>query len=117
MHYTGMAAMQMDLALRYDPAVFALSIVVAVVLATLALWIRFGLRNLRGRLHRHVLGLISASVVGNKIKAVRARSGRIGRILWWMRKAEECEEKQRKAQGDRQQFSLALTGEVRGMCG
>jgi PAS domain S-box-containing protein len=64
MHYTGMAAMQMDLALRYDPAMFALSIVVAVVLATLALWIRFGLRNLRGRLHRHVLGLISASVMG-----------------------------------------------------
>ncbi|MBP1207331.1 PAS domain S-box-containing protein [Duganella sp. 1411] len=64
MHYTGMAAMRMDLALRYDPAMFALSIVVAVVLATLALWIRFGLRNLRGRLHRHVLGLISASVMG-----------------------------------------------------
>ncbi|HEX7982141.1 MAG TPA: MHYT domain-containing protein [Duganella sp.] len=64
MHYTGMAAMRLDLALRYDPAMFALSIVVAVVLATLALWIRFGLRTLRGRLHRHVLGLISASVMG-----------------------------------------------------
>ncbi|HWW73352.1 MAG TPA: MHYT domain-containing protein, partial [Duganella sp.] len=64
MHYTGMAAMRMDLELRYDPAMFALSIVVAVVLATLAIWVRFGLRNLRGRLHRHVLGLISASVMG-----------------------------------------------------
>ena len=64
MHYTGMAAMRMDLALRYDPAMFALSIMVAVVLATLALWIRFGLRNLRRRLHRHVHGLISASVMG-----------------------------------------------------
>ncbi len=64
MHYTGMAAMQMNLELRYDPAMFALSIVVAVVLATLAIWIRFGLRNLRGRLHRHLLGLISGSVMG-----------------------------------------------------
>jgi PAS domain S-box-containing protein len=62
MHYTGMAAMQMALALRYDPFMFGLSIVVAVVLATLALWIRFGLRTLR--LPRAVLGVISASVMG-----------------------------------------------------
>ena len=34
MHYTGMAAMRMDLDLHYDPAMFALSIVVAVALAT-----------------------------------------------------------------------------------
>ena len=37
MHYTGMAAMQMSAALRYDPWMFALSIVVAVGLAVLAL--------------------------------------------------------------------------------
>jgi PAS domain S-box-containing protein len=62
MHYTGMAAMQMALDLRYDPFMFGLSIVVAVVLATLALWIRFGLRGLR--LPRAVLASISAVVMG-----------------------------------------------------
>ena len=45
MHYTGMAAMKMAPLLRYDPWWFALSILVAVVLAILALWVRFGLRH------------------------------------------------------------------------
>jgi PAS domain S-box-containing protein len=62
MHYTGMAAMQTALRLHYDPFMFGLSIVVAVVLATLALWIRFGLRTLR--LPRAVIGAISAVVMG-----------------------------------------------------
>jgi PAS domain S-box-containing protein len=64
MHYTGMAAMRMSLDLRYDPLMFGLSIVVAVVLATLAIWIRFGLRTLRIHLHQRVRGAISASVMG-----------------------------------------------------
>jgi PAS domain S-box-containing protein len=62
MHYTGMAAMQTALQLHYDPFMFGLSIVVAVVLATLALWIRFGLRTLR--LPRAVIGAISAVIMG-----------------------------------------------------
>jgi PAS domain S-box-containing protein len=62
MHYTGMAAMQMSLDLRYDPFMFGLSIVVAVVLATLALWIRFGLRTLR--LPDWMLTAFSAGVMG-----------------------------------------------------
>lgn len=45
MHYSGMAAMHMDIVLKYDPRWFALSILVAVILAILALWIRFGLRD------------------------------------------------------------------------
>jgi PAS domain S-box-containing protein len=64
MHYTGMAAMRMSLDLRYDPLMFGLSIVVAVVLATLAIWIRFGLRSLRIHLPHRVRGAISASVMG-----------------------------------------------------
>jgi len=64
MHYTGMAAMRMALDLRYDPLMFGLSIVVAVVLATLAIWIRFGLRSLRAHLNQRMIGLISASVMG-----------------------------------------------------
>jgi len=43
MHYAGMDGMRMSLSLHYDPATFALSIVVAVVLATLALSVRHGL--------------------------------------------------------------------------
>jgi PAS domain S-box-containing protein len=45
MHYAGMAAMELDAQLRYDPLWFGASIVVAVLLAMLALWIRFGLEH------------------------------------------------------------------------
>ncbi len=38
MHYTGMAAMRMDAVMFYDPLLFAVSIVVAVTLATAALY-------------------------------------------------------------------------------
>ncbi|KQV90822.1 transcriptional regulator [Massilia sp. Root351] len=48
MHYAGMAAMESTLALRYDPVMFGVSILVAVALGTAALWVRFGLR---GALH------------------------------------------------------------------
>ncbi len=64
MHYTGMAAMQMQLAQRYDPWMFALSIVVAVVLATLALWVRFGLIALQHRLNPAWRLLLAATVMG-----------------------------------------------------
>lgn len=45
MHYMGMAAMTMAVKLRYDWGMFALSIVVAVVLAIVSLTIKFGIRN------------------------------------------------------------------------
>ncbi|HEX8387284.1 MAG TPA: MHYT domain-containing protein, partial [Rubricoccaceae bacterium] len=41
MHYTGMAAMRMAAVVRYDPALFATSVLVAVLAATAALWIAF----------------------------------------------------------------------------
>ncbi|HKI00772.1 MAG TPA: MHYT domain-containing protein [Thermoanaerobaculia bacterium] len=41
MHYTGMEAMRMDAMMEYEPVLFALSIFVAHVLATLALYIKF----------------------------------------------------------------------------
>jgi len=63
MHYAGMAGMRMGLELHYNPYVFALSIVVAVVLATLALWVRFGLRNVRGLSESRRL-LLAAIVMG-----------------------------------------------------
>lgn len=43
MHYSGMAAMQMPSTPQYSPLWFALSLVVGVGLAMLALWVRFGL--------------------------------------------------------------------------
>lgn len=59
MHYTGMAAMRMDAALRYDPLGFALSLVVAVALAILGLGTREWLRH-----HTRVRGLAAVTVAG-----------------------------------------------------
>jgi len=64
MHYSGMAAMRMNLMLRYDPKMFAVSIVVAVVLATLALWLRFGRKGRGRRADQHATLLLSAVVLG-----------------------------------------------------
>jgi len=49
MHYTGMAAMIMQARITYDTTLFAASLVIAVVAATVALWLAF---NLRGNLQR-----------------------------------------------------------------
>jgi PAS domain S-box-containing protein len=46
MHYSGMAALRMEALLRYDLKLFLLSIVVAVLLAILALWVRSGVKKL-----------------------------------------------------------------------
>ena len=45
MHYIGMEAAAIAPLIRYDPWMFLGSIVVAVVLGILALWIRFGLQH------------------------------------------------------------------------
>ncbi|MFC4932403.1 MHYT domain-containing protein [Massilia sp. GCM10023247] len=63
MHYAGMAGMRMSLDLLYDPLTFGLSIVVAVVLATLALWVRFGLTRFSSMSEGRRL-LLAASVMG-----------------------------------------------------
>ena len=41
MHYTGMAAMRMDAVMAYDPVLFGMSILVAVVLSIVALYTKF----------------------------------------------------------------------------
>ncbi|MFC5551801.1 MHYT domain-containing protein [Massilia aerilata] len=64
MHYAGMAGMQMGLELHYDIATFLLSIVVAVVLATLALWVRFGLKSLSHRMSEGRRIFLAAIVMG-----------------------------------------------------
>lgn len=77
MHYTGMAAMQTPLQMRYEPVTFAVSIVVAVTLATLALWIRYGVRQTGlNRVQRFyvsglVMGLAIAGMHYTGMEAVR----------------------------------------------
>ena len=45
MHYTGMAALRMQPGIVYDPWLFALSVLIAIVASALALWIAFRLRS------------------------------------------------------------------------
>jgi NO-binding membrane sensor protein with MHYT domain len=45
MHYTGMAAMRMPARMSYSPSLFALSVVIAIVAATAALWAALRLRG------------------------------------------------------------------------
>ncbi|ENO85703.1 MHYT domain-containing protein [Thauera linaloolentis] len=77
MHYSGMAAMQTPLQMRYEPFTFALSIVVAIGLAILALWVRYGLKHTTlGRLQRFfasgaVMGLAIAGMHYTGMAAVR----------------------------------------------
>jgi NO-binding membrane sensor protein with MHYT domain len=63
MHYAGMAAMRINGLIRYDATLFFLSIVVAVVLAICALWIKFRLQA-SARLGTLWTHLLSASVLG-----------------------------------------------------
>jgi signal transduction histidine kinase/NO-binding membrane sensor protein with MHYT domain/ActR/RegA family two-component response regulator len=67
MHYMGMAAYQMNGFIRYNTALFALSLLVAVVLATLALWIKFRLRSSRVG---HMALPLSALVMGLAISGM-----------------------------------------------
>lgn len=69
MHYSGMAAMRLTPALRYDPLWFLASIVLAVPLAMLALWIRFGLRNW-GQLRSWQIALLGSCVMGAAISGM-----------------------------------------------
>lgn len=62
MHYSGMAAMRMSAVLRYDPLYFSLSIVVAIVLATISLGVRFKLHRLKMR--RMTRLILSGSIMG-----------------------------------------------------
>jgi len=45
MHYTGMAAMRMSPPIKYDPALFIASVIIAIAASMAALWIAFQLRR------------------------------------------------------------------------
>lgn len=78
MHYSGMAAMQMVPLLRYDPWMFGVSILVAVGLAILALWVRFGLE---GRLPALWALLLSALVMGLAISGMHYTGMKAARFV------------------------------------
>jgi signal transduction histidine kinase/CheY-like chemotaxis protein len=65
MHYTGMAAMRMAPGIVYDPRLFALSVVIAIVASGLALWVAFQLR--RDTPHVWVPRVVAACVMGAAI--------------------------------------------------
>ena len=71
MHYIGMTAMEMAPLLRYDLFMFAVSILVAVVLAILSLWISFGLDKVGNiSLSANTKMVISSCVMGSAISGM-----------------------------------------------
>ncbi|MCH1925027.1 ATP-binding protein [Shewanella sp. C32] len=62
MHYVGMAAMQMSLHMYYQPGLFVLSLLIAVLLAWVGLWIWFGMTSAKLPMLARLLA--SGSVLG-----------------------------------------------------
>ncbi|MFZ2404435.1 MAG: EAL domain-containing protein, partial [Methylobacter sp.] len=71
MHYTGMAAMRLEGAVRYDPSLFALSIIVAVALSYLALRVKGGMAS-RKRSDTLVAVIMGSAVSGMHYTAMSA---------------------------------------------
>jgi diguanylate cyclase (GGDEF)-like protein/PAS domain S-box-containing protein len=69
MHYTGMAGMRIEGLVRYHPGLVILSVVVAVALATLAIWIKFRLQTWTVR-WRHWSLPFSALMLGLAVSAM-----------------------------------------------
>lgn len=69
MHYSGMAAVHKSLILRFDPIIFSMSIVVAVTLSILALWLRFRLIDQK-RFTQGQIKFFSGTVLGIAISGM-----------------------------------------------
>ncbi len=63
MHYIGMMAMQMDATISYNAALFALSVVIAIVAATAALWLAFNV-------HAYWQKLVSAAIMAAAVSGM-----------------------------------------------
>jgi len=63
MHYTGMWAMKMDATMSFDPMLFGLSVVVAIVVSVVALFLAFHLRGGAGQ-DNTLQKIVSALVMG-----------------------------------------------------
>ncbi len=70
MHYTGMLAMQMSALLKFNLNWVLLSVVVAISLATLSLWLGVVLNQQHGKLPKSTGVIISGVVMGSAISAM-----------------------------------------------
>ncbi|MGN7100783.1 putative bifunctional diguanylate cyclase/phosphodiesterase [Ralstonia holmesii] len=83
MHYTGMAALRMNPGIQYDPARFALSIVIAVLASGVALWIAFRLRRQSRRVRALRAGsavVMGVAIVGMHYMGMSAASFPFGSV-------------------------------------
>ncbi|MBL0956546.1 MAG: PAS domain S-box protein [Leptospira sp.] len=70
MHYMGMSAMQMKPKLMYDPILFLISLVVAIALSILSIFIQFRLKNSNLKIRSFYLTLVSGIVMGSAISGM-----------------------------------------------
>lgn len=83
MHYTGMAAMQMTPAIRYDAWLFALSVVIAIVASGVALWIAYRLRRGGSRIWSLRMGaavVMGCTIAGMHYTGMAAASFPLGSV-------------------------------------
>ena len=67
MHYTGMAAMEFEGDMRYQPGLFILSVVIAIVASTTALWVVMKLSTEKTFFKSHLLKIVSALILGSAV--------------------------------------------------
>lgn len=72
MHYTGMAALRIEGVVRYDPSLFALSILVAILLAYIALRVRAGMQCAHRRCDLLVALIMGSAISGMHYTAMSA---------------------------------------------
>lgn len=83
MHYTGMAALRMEPGILYDFAMFALSVVIAVLASGAALWIAFRLRRQSHRVRALRAGaaiVMGVAIVGMHYTGMAAASFPLGSV-------------------------------------
>lgn len=80
MHYSGMAAIHKTVVLRFDPYIFSMSIIVAVALSILALWLRFKLIA-QQRFRQNQINIISGIVLGAAISGMHYTGMKATRFL------------------------------------
>jgi signal transduction histidine kinase/NO-binding membrane sensor protein with MHYT domain len=67
MHYTGMAAIELEGDMSYQPGLFGLSVVISVAVSTIALWIITRLSHEKNFFKGHLIKIISALVLGGAV--------------------------------------------------
>jgi len=85
MHYLGMAAMRGDFTMAYDPWLFALSLVVAVVLAAVALYVRQAFSRWEDGSGRHWSVVAGAVVMGGAVAGMHYTA--MAAVHFWPRPA------------------------------